>query len=160
MKYVSSLKIHVLNVQVHVEALLVYLSSNGYCGFNWGDYISPSKSDPRQQSNKTIKIDVYFTQVLLLLLLLCLFVSVQAISVNIQPGSPAPVNGSAIVTELAAQLAANLDEVANAVRVSWQGLLKGWKDGWQSFIERVGGTVISPPPIPQEKSPPPRIYRY
>ncbi len=47
--------------------------------------------------------------------------SVQAISVNIQPGSPAPVNGSAIVTELAAQLAANLDEVANAVRVSWQG---------------------------------------
>ncbi len=40
---------------------------------------------------------------------------------NIQPESPALVNGSAIVTELVAQVAANLDEVANAVRVSWQG---------------------------------------
>ncbi len=29
MKYVYGLKIHVLNVQVHVEVLLVYLSSNG-----------------------------------------------------------------------------------------------------------------------------------
>ncbi len=57
---------------------------------------------------------------LLLLLLLCLFVSVQAILVNIQPESPALVNGSAIVTELVAQVAANLDEVANAVRVSLQ----------------------------------------
>ncbi len=34
MKYVYSLKIHVhvLIIQVHVEALLVYLS--GYCGFS------------------------------------------------------------------------------------------------------------------------------